>query len=144
MGTYNRRSLSANGGAQGLKNQRPVDLAIDFTRLPITAIASIFHRLTGLALLLGTAPLIYLYGISLESEVGYEYVRQTPWDGWRALVAVIVASSVIYHVLAGVRHLIMDFAGIGEATLRQGQIGARAVLILWVLATILTIVMVVI
>ena len=47
-----------------------------------------------------------------------------------------VVSGLLYHFIAGIKHLIMDF-GIGE-TLEGAQLGAKLVVVLSVISIVLT------
>jgi succinate dehydrogenase / fumarate reductase cytochrome b subunit len=114
-----------------VKDQRPVNLEIGTMRLPITAWASISHRISGVVLFGASALALWALDRSLASAAGFNEVvtlLTSPiarFIGWAALTA------LLYHSLAGVRHLIMDF-GIGE-TLEGGVFGARAVIVLSVI-----------
>ncbi|GIX30816.1 MAG: succinate dehydrogenase subunit C [Porticoccaceae bacterium] len=110
-----------------MSNRRPVNLDIATIRLPITAYASILHRISGVALFFVAAGLLWLLDTSLSSPTGFAAVREC-LDGpfarfllWGSLVA------LGYHFAAGIRHLVMDL-GVGES-LEGGRRGAR-----WVFA----------
>jgi succinate dehydrogenase / fumarate reductase cytochrome b subunit len=108
-----------------VKDKRPVNLDIGSMRLPITAWVSITHRASGVFLFAGMAVLLWALDISLDSQEGFlalqDYLR-TPL--FKLLIWAVI-SGLIYHTLAGVRHLIMDL-GIGE-TMAGGRLGARLV-----------------
>ena len=111
-----------------VKDKRPVNLDIGTMRLPITAWASITHRASGVFLFVGVAVLLWALDASLSSPEGFASV-QGYLDGVLAkLVIWAIVSGLIFHSLAGVKHLIMDF-GIGE-TLEGGVLGARIVIAL--------------
>jgi succinate dehydrogenase / fumarate reductase, cytochrome b subunit len=94
--------------------QRPVyrnigmgDLA--HYRLPIIGIASIVHRITGVALFVGLILLLPMLAMSLKSEAGFEAFRSLVWGNWIAKIILIgLLFSIIYHLVAGVRHMIQD------------------------------------
>lgn len=108
-----------------VKDTRPVNLDIGTMRLPITAWASITHRATGVFLFVGTAVLLWGLDASLESPESFAALRECISSPLAKLVIWAVVSGLIYHSLAGIRHLVMDF-GIGE-TLEGGILGARLV-----------------
>lgn len=111
-----------------VKDNRPVNLDIGTMRLPITAWASITHRATGVALFVGMAVLLWLLDCSLSGPEGFAAVADA-LDGVLAkLIIWGVVSALIYHALAGVKHLVMDF-GVGE-TMEGGVTGARIVIAL--------------
>ena len=78
-------------------------------RLPIIGIASIVHRITGVALFVGMILLLPMLQMSLKSEAGFEAFRTIVWGNWIAkLVLIGLLFAVIYHLIAGVRHMIQD------------------------------------
>jgi succinate dehydrogenase / fumarate reductase cytochrome b subunit len=108
-----------------VKDKRPVNLDIGTMRLPITAWASITHRATGVILFVGTAVLLWGLDASLKSPESFDALKECMTSPLVKLVIWGVVSGLIYHSLAGIKHLIMDF-GIGE-TMEGGVLGARIV-----------------
>lgn len=84
---------------------------------------SIVHRVTGLILFVGIAILIYMLDQSLRSEESFASLQETLSGGFVKLIVWGVLSALIYHFVAGIKHLLMDF-GIGE-TLESAQLGAK-------------------
>ena len=95
-------------------------------RLPITAWASISHRATGVALFAGIAGLLWALDTSLGSPEGFDSVVALTDSVLFKLVAWAIAAALIYHSVAGVKHLIGDF-GVGE-TLEGGVLGTKIVI----------------
>ena len=118
-----------------MTDQRPVNLDISSMRLPITAYASILHRVSGVFLFFAIAVLLYLLDLSLASERGFAEARELLQGDLARLVMLAILAGLIYHTLAGVRHLIMDL-GIGESR-EGGVLGARMVLALFVVLVVL-------
>lgn len=87
---------------------RPVNLKLTAFRFPISAIVSILHRISGVVLLLGVGYLSYLLSLTLESESSFNWVMQAATSSWHGFVIWAVLSSLMYHMLAGVRHLLID------------------------------------
>lgn len=115
-----------------MKDNRPVNLDIGTIRLPITAYASILHRISGVAIFFGVAVLLYLLDNSLQSEQGFAEVKTMLADKLLMKGVVwLVLCGFIYHACAGVKHLIMDM-GIGE-TLEGGKRGAVIVFVVSVI-----------
>ncbi len=109
-----------------MKDNRPVNLDFTTFKLPLPAITSILHRISGGFLFFGLALLLYLLDQSLESAEGF--ARVTEWLG-NPLVKLItwaVLAALLYHLFAGIKHLVMDL-GIGE-TISGGVLGARLVI----------------
>lgn len=111
-----------------MKDNRPVNLEISTIQLPITAYASILHRISGVAIFVGVAVLLFLLDKSLASAESFAETQQLLAESFviKALVWLVLCG-FIYHSLAGVKHLIMDL-GIGE-TLEGGRRGAFIVLV---------------
>ncbi len=70
--------------------------------------------------------LLYALGKSLESEAGFESVKACLTNPLAKLVIWGLLSALLYHLVAGVRHLVMD-AGVGE-TLEGGKRGSKIVI----------------
>lgn len=118
-----------------MKNQRPVNLDISTIKLPITAIVSILHRVSGVFLFAGVAVLLWLLDASLASEEQFVALQETLTQPiWQIIVWAVVAA-LAYHMVLGIRHLIMD-AGIGES-LKGGRLGAKIALVVAVVLIVL-------
>jgi len=111
-----------------VKDTRPVNLDIGTMRLPITAWASITHRASGVLLFIGSALVIWGLDASLSSPESFDALKQCLAHPLAKLVIWALMAGLIYHSLAGIKHLVMDF-GIGE-TMEGGVMGARIVIAL--------------
>ncbi len=89
--------------------ERPVYLSLTQFAFPVTAIASIVHRITGMALFLGVGYLLWLLSLALESEAGFAQAAAALEAPFARLVLWGVLAMLIYHILAGVKHMFMDF-----------------------------------
>ena len=104
-----------------VNDKRPVNL--DFGAIiTIPSIASILHRITGVFLVAGMAVLIYLLDESLASEQQFNDVKMLASSVVFKLIVLAVLAGLIYHSVAGVKHLMLDM-GIGE-TLEGGRMGS--------------------
>ena len=90
-------------------DERPVYISLTQFKFPITAIASILHRITGMLLFLGIAYLLWLLDVALDSEAGFARADQALEAPVAKLVLWGVLAMLIYHILAGLKHLLMDF-----------------------------------
>lgn len=117
-----------------MRDNRPVNLDIGTIRLPITAYASIMHRMSGVVLVLSAFLLLALLDLSLSGPEGFARAAELLAAPLPKAVAWAVATALIYHALAGIKHLIMDF-GIGES-MQGGVFGARLVIGLALLGSI--------
>ena len=111
-----------------MKDKRPVNLDIGTIRLPITAYVSIMHRISGVALVAASFLLLALLDLSLDGAQGFARAAELIGGPLPRLVLWLAATALIYHSLAGIRHLIMDF-GIWE-TMEGGSMSAKLVLAL--------------
>jgi succinate dehydrogenase / fumarate reductase cytochrome b subunit len=97
-------------------------------RLPLPAVVSILTRASGVFIFAGMAVMIWLLDMSLASEAEFMRAQELMSSPLAKLVVWAIVSGVIYHALAGIKHLVADF-GYGE-TLEGGILGARLVVVL--------------
>jgi succinate dehydrogenase / fumarate reductase, cytochrome b subunit len=89
--------------------QRLVFLELTHIRMPVGALTSIGHRISGIALAAGVPFGVYLLSLSLRDEAGFAQVRGLFTQLAVKVAATIVVWSLAHHVLAGMRHLSSDF-----------------------------------
>ena len=118
---------------KAVNSKRPVNLRT--IKLPVTAYTSILHRISGVILFLGIAVLLFALDKSLSSEEGFEQVKACLTSPLAKLVIWGLLSALLYHLVAGVRHLVMD-AGVGE-TLEGGKRGSKIVIAIAVVLIVL-------
>ena len=87
---------------------RPVFFNLLRIQLPVGALTSITHRVTGLVLVLGIPLGAYLLDLSLRSPAGYSRVAELFGALPLRIAAVALAWALAHHLLAGVRHLLSD------------------------------------
>jgi succinate dehydrogenase / fumarate reductase cytochrome b subunit len=104
-------------------------------RLPITAWASIVHRASGVFIFAGMAVLLWALDASLKSPESFAGLQESLTNPLFKLVMWAVVSGLIYHTVAGVKHLVMDM-GIGETM--EG--GVRGVYIVIVVSVVLIVI----
>lgn len=107
--------------------KRPVNLDLTTFKFPISSITSILHRVSGVVLFLAVPLIFWALQLSLKSGEGYESVVECFNSPLMKLVNWALLSALAYHLVAGIRHLLMDWA-IGEE-LKSGQLGSKIVLI---------------
>jgi succinate dehydrogenase / fumarate reductase cytochrome b subunit len=120
---------------KAVKENRPVNLDIGTISLPITAYVSILHRVSGVALFVGVAILLWMLDASLESEQSFNALKETLGNPICQFFVWGTLSLLAYHMVAGIRHLFMDL-GHGE-TLEGGKQGAKATVVIAVVLIIL-------
>ncbi len=104
-------------------NKRPTNLDIGTMRLPITAYVSILHRVSGVATFFALALLLWLLDTSLASEQGFASVKSLFNEPLLKFIVWGSLAALAYHLVAGLRHLVMDM-GIGEETFDSGRLSA--------------------
>jgi len=103
---------------------------------PLPALTSITHRISGVILVAGAAVLLWLLDESLASEEGFNAVAAMADSMMCKLIVWGVLSALIYHCVAGVKHLFMDL-GYGE-DLEGGITAAKLVIGISVVLIVLT------
>ena len=111
-----------------MKQSRPVNVNIFQYRFPIPAIISILHRISGVVIFVAMPFLLYLLHRSLVSRDSFLALRHTLSLPITKFFVWIVLAAITFHVVAGIRHMIMDL-GFAES-LSAGRASAIAVLIL--------------
>lgn len=114
--------------------KRPINLDLTTLKFPVPSIVSILHRISGLVLFLFIPVLLMLLGRSLKSAEQFDQVAQWFSSFPAKLVLLGFLAALVYHLFAGLRHLIMDF-GVGE-TLQSSRRSSYAVLVLAIIVTI--------
>lgn len=90
------------------KRHRPVFFNLTQIQMPVGALTSITHRVTGILLALGIPFSIYLLDLSLQSPQSYAQVISL-FDrlAFRG-AAIVLIWALAHHSLAGIRHLLSD------------------------------------
>jgi succinate dehydrogenase / fumarate reductase cytochrome b subunit len=115
---------------------RPVNINLLKIRLPISALTSITHRLSGIYIFFITFPLsVYLFKISINSNSDFINLLENLENNLYLSTFVAFSYLVLwYHILTGVRHLIMDMH-IGES-LKASRLSSILVLLIWFVSVI--------
>lgn len=88
---------------------RPKYLNLAAIRLPLPALVSILHRVSGALLFaVGIPSILWFVQRSLASADGYDAVMRPLASPLGKLAVLILAWSYLYHLLAGLRHLALD------------------------------------
>lgn len=117
-----------------MNRNRPVNLQLSTIKFPVTAIVSILHRISGIILLAGVLVLMWMLDQSLRSEESFESLATLLGHPLAQFIIWGILAALGYHLLAGLRHLVMDM-NIGES-LRAGRFSATLVLVLSVVLII--------
>lgn len=92
-----------------VKKSRPVNLNLQTIRFPLTAIASILHRVSGVIMFVAVAILLWLLNLSLSSPEGFTAAVSVTDSVVVKLVLWGILTALFYHLVLGIRHLLMDF-----------------------------------
>ena len=93
--------------------KRPVNLALWTIKFPLPAITSILHRASGFLLFLAIPVFLAFLAGTLASEESFQQVQTCFSTPVVKLLMWVLLSALMYHVVAGIKHLLMDM-GIGE------------------------------
>lgn len=87
---------------------RPLSPHLQIYRLPLAALISITHRITGIGLALGTLLLTYWVASAASGPAAYDMAMGfiTSWFGNLILLGFSVA--LFFHLCNGIRHLVWD------------------------------------
>lgn len=120
--------------------ERPVYLDLTKIRLPLSAFISITHRLSGMYVFFITLPLgLSLINKSIKSKSSFEELLvEISSVSFFSFFVLLSFQILLYHVLTGVRHLIMDFFHVGES-LDGSYYSAILTVCLWFLLCIILI-----
>lgn len=131
-----RDALMTGRKSDGAAVQRPMSPHLQVYRPQISSTLSIFHRITGMGLGIGTLLLVWWLVAAASSDAAYDTVSwflRTP-IGWLLLFGWSLA--LWFHFCNGLRHLAWDF-GHGFEKVEYHASG-KAVLIATVVLTVLT------
>lgn len=99
--------------------KRPIYLNLLEIRLPVGGVVSILHRVSGVVLVLVLPALLMLLDQSLASAQQYQAVTALLATPAMRLAGVALVWFLAHHLLAGIRHLLLDLdIGIGREAAR--------------------------
>ena len=89
-------------------------------RMAVPSIVSIMHRISGAILFLALPFLLYLFELSIRSELSFAEFGGVISHPFAKLVLVVLAWGYLQHFFAGVRHPVMDLhIGLEKHAARQ-------------------------
>ena len=118
-----------------MKQNRPMNLDLRTLHFPVMAITSIMHRVSGIIIFVCLPLMIYWLQLSLASNESYDHMLELLDKSYDKLILWGFLSALVYHFMAGIRHMIADF-GYGE-TVAVAKKTAGLLLILTVITTVL-------
>ena len=117
-----------------VKKQRPVNLELNTIIFPPAAISSILHRVTGVAMFFALLFVIWAWAVSVSSPEGFANVRAMMDGIIGKVIAIGTLSALTYHILGGLRHVVMDLGHWEE--LESGNLSAKIAIALWIVLTV--------
>lgn len=118
------------------KRQRPLSPHLQVYRLPLPALTSIAHRITGVGLTVGTLLLVWWLVAAAAGPDAYATASGFIASPVGLLLMFGWTAALWYHLLNGLRHLIWD--GAKMLTLEQSYSSAKLVIGGAILATLVT------
>ncbi len=106
------------------KHTRPLNLGIFHMRLPVSGWVSIFHRVTGVLLVLVLPAALYVLQQSLISAERFN--DMATWFGSPPgrITSLLVFWLFLQHLLSGIRHLLLDLdIGLERNAARASAVG---------------------
>ena len=122
---------------------KPVYINLFKIQLPLSALLSITHRVSGMLIFFLVLPAsAYILNILLDSQLSYDLFIESYQSS--TLLRTFVLFNILifqYHIIAGLRHMLMDFHIISETLLASNRsavialllFAVNAVLTIWVL-----------
>lgn len=90
------------------KQQKPKFLNLFQISMPVTALVSILHRLSGLLLVLMLPVIVYAFHVSIQNKIQFEallnYFNSTLFQ----IILIAIVWIVLHHIFAGIRYLLID------------------------------------
>ena len=116
-----------------MKKERPVNLDLTTIKMHPAANASILHRISGVIMIFAIGILLWTLSLSLSSAEGFAQVQAMLDGAFFWFIIVGISSAMIYHLLGGIRHLLMDLGHFEE--LASGNQTAKLIMVLWLVLT---------
>ncbi|MBT3851028.1 MAG: succinate dehydrogenase, cytochrome b556 subunit [Gammaproteobacteria bacterium] len=122
---------------------KPVYINLFKIQLPLSALLSITHRVSGMLIFFLVLPAsAYILNILLDSQLSYDLFIESYQSS--TLLRTFVLFNILifqYHIIAGLRHMLMDFHIISETLLASNRsavialllFAVNAMLTIWVL-----------
>ena len=88
--------------------QRPLSPHLQVYKLPLTALMSISHRITGAGLAVGTVLVAAFLVSAAMGEAEYDYVMKLATSPIGKIVMFLWSAALYFHMCNGIRHMIWD------------------------------------
>jgi succinate dehydrogenase / fumarate reductase, cytochrome b subunit len=96
--------------------------------LPPAGMVSILHRISGAALFLFLPLLLWLFDLSLISELSFARLAEIAGQWWMKLILLGLMWAFLHHLVAGIRYLVLDLhIGLDKGPSRSSALAVFAV-----------------
>jgi succinate dehydrogenase / fumarate reductase cytochrome b subunit len=89
-------------------SKRPVFLNVWQIRLPVAAVLSIAHRVSGVLLILSLPITVHLFERSLAGPESFARVVSLLSHPFSQMLLLLLTWSLLHHLFAGIRYLLID------------------------------------
>jgi succinate dehydrogenase / fumarate reductase cytochrome b subunit len=117
-----------------VKKKRPVNLDLTTIKMHPAANASILHRVSGVIMVFAIGILLFTLSTSLSSAEGFAQIQDYLDGIFFKFIMFGCLSALTFHLLAGVRHLLMDLGYFEE--LASGNVTAKIIIIIWLAVSV--------
>lgn len=90
------------------KVKRPLSPHLQVYRLPLTALMSISHRITGAALAIGTILVTAFLLAAATGEAEYDFVMTLATSTLGTVILFLWSAALYFHMCNGIRHMFWD------------------------------------
>ena len=90
------------------KVQRPLSPHLQVYKLPLTALMSISHRVTGAALSIGTILVTAFFIAAASGEAEYNFVMGLATSALGTIILFLWSFALYFHMCNGIRHMFWD------------------------------------
>lgn len=114
---------------------RPTNLDLTTIKQPISAIASILHRISGVINFILVGFLLILLDFSLQSSNNYQSIVSFLHNYFVIFIMWGFLTALTYHLFAGIRHMLMDLGYFEE--IDSGRKSAIVVMIITIIFSLI-------
>ncbi|MGH1456684.1 MAG: succinate dehydrogenase, cytochrome b556 subunit [Alphaproteobacteria bacterium] len=90
------------------KVKRPLSPHLQVYKLPLTALMSISHRVTGAALAIGTILVTAFLLAAATGEAEYDFVMGLATSTLGTIILFLWSAAIYFHMCNGIRHMFWD------------------------------------
>jgi succinate dehydrogenase / fumarate reductase cytochrome b subunit len=103
-----------------MTTNRPVFLELWRIRLPVPAVVSILHRISGVLMVLAVPVFAWLFAQAIADPAGFAATAAFLHYPLTQLALLVMAWALLHHLIAGVRYLLIDLGiGVDRPTARR-------------------------